>query len=163
MVLLLFSRFNWHFSRSFHNNSILLNASVSFGAAWQMPVWCCQFDCFLKQLNSTCVCCFLLLLLLFLLNDLLKQFCYVYLCRSMKKAFQGQEGSQCDAFLLQFRTMMPACSRVNDCFHSEWTASLLLAMYIQMHNACLLKTEDSILKELICLVDVKICFPFNVK
>ena len=91
MVLLLFSRFNWHFSRSFHNNSILLNASVSCGAAWQMPVWCCQFDCFLKQLNSTCVCCFLLLLLLFLLNDLLKQFCYVYLCRSIRRHFKDKK------------------------------------------------------------------------
>ena len=29
---------------------------------WLMPVSCCQFDCSVKQLNSTCVCCFLLLL-----------------------------------------------------------------------------------------------------
>ena len=65
-------------------------------------LWCClvvagllfQFDCPEEQLNTTtCVCCFLLLLVLS--YEILTHCCYVNLCRSMKKSFQGQEGSQC--------------------------------------------------------------------
>ena len=106
-LLLLFSTFILHFSRPFHNRSILLNASVSCGGAawWLMPVSCFQFDCSVKQLNSTCECCFLLLLVL--LNELLTHCSFVNFCRSMKKSFQGQGGSQCDTFLLRCRTMMP--------------------------------------------------------
>jgi len=63
-----------------------------------------QFDCPEEQLNTTtCVCCFLLLLVLSYV--LLTHCCYVNLCKLMTKSFQGQEGSQCDAFLLQFRTI----------------------------------------------------------
>ena len=102
---------------------------------WLMPVSCCQFDCSVKQLNSTCVCCFLLLLVL-LLNELLTHCSFVNLCRSMKKSFQGQGGSQCDTFLLRFRTMMP---------FQEW-----IFFSFRMNGFCL---------SCIVLTDVSWCLP----
>ena len=101
---------------------------------WLMPVSCCQFDCSVKQLNSTCVCCFLLLMVL--LNELLTHCSFVNLCRSMKKSFQGQGGSQCDTFLLRFRTMMP---------FQEW-----IIFSFRMNGFCL---------SCIVLTDVSWCMP----
>ena len=82
-----------------------MNVSVICGDSLLMPVSSCQFLLLRERVELHM--CVLLSVVACFLNDLLTHCCYLNLCSSKKKVSQGQERSQCDAFLLQFRKMMP--------------------------------------------------------
>ena len=112
--------------------------------------------------TTTCVCCFLLLLVLS--YELLTHCCFVNLCRSMKKYFKDNK-KEASVWCIHVATSYnDACSRVNN-------FSLLnerLLFVLKCPYRCLIMPAFSRLKipfwkNSFVWLHIKICFPCNVK
>ena len=84
-------------------------------------------------------------------------------CRSMTKSFQGQEGSQCDTFLLWFCTMMPLQEWI--IFSFRMNGFCLSCIVLTNVSWCLRYQDWRCHSERTCFVwlHIEICFPCNVK